>query len=283
MSEYKFMQSVLTRHLIVVTIGGSSGGHFKGVCVTDCRSVYADYKIGEVRSDWIISAFTEITSQEAKDKYGLVLYRHDILENNVCCQTAPITDEDKMPVVFISGSGWKAGGRWNFHTYSKLLPIYDNKPTPESKVDWSEAPVWATAYGQDTGGLFFWLGRDNYRRVGGKRTFDYGDEFERDKYDFKIIENRPPRTIAQILVVSSLSVNSEIAKNQKTVITAPKPTKTQRVINRAFEDIFATTVTFKNPEWGALLFESIVDKLTYEQKLELVCAVYGEDDDEEHY
>jgi hypothetical protein len=283
MSEYKFMQSVLTRHLIVVTIGGSSGGHFKGVCVTDCRSVYADYKIGEVRSDWIISAFTEITSQEAKDKYGLVLYRHDILENNVCCQTAPITDEDKMPVVFISGSGWKAGGRWNFHTYSKLLPIYDNKPTPESKVDWSEAPVWADAYGETEDGTPLWMGENIYKYVNDSKEFyEYGDGWGKD--EIKIIENRPPRTIAQILGISSLSVNSEIAKNQKTVITTPKPTKTQRVINRAFEDIFATTVTFKNPEWGALLFKTIEPTLTYEQKLDLVCAVYGgDDDDEEHY
>jgi hypothetical protein len=286
MSEYKFMQGNTSGDIVVQT-GEMGSGNFSGVLVKVGSDVYPYRRVGQVSSVWITSSFTEITPQEAKDKYDLVLYRHETIENNVCCQTAPITDEDEMPVVFISGGCWEAGERWNLRTYSNFLPIYDNNPTPESKVDWSEAPVWADAYGQDTGGLFFWLGRDNYRRVGGKRRFDYGDEFERDKYDFKIIENRPPRTIAQILGISSLSVNSEIAKNQKTIITTPKPTKTQRVINRAFEDIFTTTVTFKNPEWGALLFETIEPRLTYEQKLDLVCAVYGVhdegDSDEEHF
>jgi hypothetical protein len=285
MSEYKFMQSDATRDLIVVKVADSKGNHFKGVCVTNCRSIYIEYTIGDVREDWFTDAFTEITPQEAKDKYCLVLFRYMMNNSDVvCCQMAPITNEGQMPVVAISDY-WKAGGLWNLSDHCNCVPLHQEPP--KSKVDWSEAPVWAEAYGQGTDGLFFWLGKDTYRQVGTKRTFDYGDEFERDEYDFKIIEKRPPRTIAQILGISSLSADSEIAKNQKTVITTPKPTKTQRVINRAFEDIFTTTVTFKNPEWGALLFETIEPRLTYEQKLDLVCAVYGVYDegesDEEHF
>jgi len=287
MSDYKFMQSDATRDLIVIMVGDSLNGYFKGVCVTDCRSVYPDYKIGEVRSDWIASAFTEITPQEAKDKHGLVLYQHEDNEGLICCQILPLTDRNEMPVVYIGvdGTSWKMGECWNLLGYRNFIPLNHEQFTQES-VDWSEAPVWAEAYGKTLNRTPVWMGVDKYKYVtGDEYIYDYKHGWLKD--ELIVLEKRPPRTIAQILGVSSLSVNSEIAKNQKTVITTPKLTKTQRVINRAFEDIFATTVTFKNPEWGALLFETIEPRLTYEQKLDLVCAVYGVYDegesDEEHF
>jgi hypothetical protein len=286
MSEYKFMQSNKSGDIVVQT-GEMGSGNFSGVLVKVGSDVYPYRRVGQVSSVWITSAFTEITPQEAKDKYGLVLYRHETRENNLCCQIAPITDQDEMPVVFISGGCWEAGERWNLRTYIKFLPVYDNNSTPESIVDWSKAPVWADAYGEIIeSGSNVWLGGDRYMYTSTGSVAYFGISAY-DISEISIIENRPPRTIAQILGVAHLSGDSEIAKNQKTVITTPKPTKTQRVINRAFEDIFTTTVTFKNPEWGALLFETIEPRLTYGQKLDLVCAVYGVYDegesDEEHF